>query len=152
MKVILSEDIPNLGEEGDVKVVANGYARNYLLPKNMVKPYSKQNIVILERNKEVIEKRKEEKRKAALGLKERLEGEQLVIEMPAGESGKLFGSVTTATIIEALQKLNYEIEKKKIEIPGHTIKMIGDFTIKVKLYGKEEASLNVTIKGAESNA
>lgn len=149
MKIILSKDIPNLGEEGDIKIVANGYARNFLLPNKMVVPFSKRNIKILELNKAVIEKRKEEKRKNALDLKERLEAETITLEMPAGDTGKLFGSVTNAMIAEALDKTGIPVEKKRIEVPEHNIKMIGDYKIKIKLYEHHVANLKITVKKAE---
>ena len=102
MKVILNRDIPNLGEEGDVKDVARGYARNYLLPKQLVMPYTRESLAILATRREAIDQRREEKAQAALDIKQRLEGEALVMEMPSGERGRLFGSVTSATIADAL--------------------------------------------------
>ena len=148
MKVILNQDVPNLGEEGDVKDVADGYGRNYLLPKGMAVPYNKQNQAIFEHEKDAIEKRKGEKRKDALSLKERLESEEIVLEMPAGEKGKLFGSVTNATVAEELEKRGINLEKKRIEVPDHSIKMVGEYTIKVKLYEQESATVKIIIKEA----
>src|SRR6056297_2295947 len=98
MKIILNEDVYNLGEEGDVCDVARGYARNYLIPKNLAVPSTRENIAIFESRRSAIESRKEEKRKAAQSAKERLEGMELVLPMNAGESGKLFGSVTAGMI------------------------------------------------------
>lgn len=151
MKVILSQDIINLGEEGDIKNVANGYARNYLLPNKMVMPHTKQNVINLERNKTVIEKRKEEKRKTALDLKERLETETITLDMPAGDTGKLFGSVNNAMIAEALEKAGIPIEKKRIEVPEHTIKMVGEYKVKVRLYEHHTANLKIIVKKAEQH-
>ena len=147
MKIILNQDISNLGEEGDVRVVADGYARNFLIPKKMAVPYNKANLNMFEQKKVAIEKRKEEKRKDAMGIKERLAGEELVISMPAGEKGKLFGAVTPATIVEELGKMGITIEKKKVEIPGNSIKVTGTSTIVIKLYGGEAADLKVTVNG-----
>ncbi|MDC7232347.1 MAG: 50S ribosomal protein L9 [Spirochaetales bacterium] len=149
MKIILNQDISNLGEEGDVKVVADGYARNFLIPKNMAVPYNKANLNMFEQKKVAIEKRKEEKRKDAMGVKERLSKESLTIAMPAGEKGKLFGAVTPATIVEELGKLGVFVEKKKIEIAGNSIKVTGTSTVKVKLYGGETADLKVTVEGIQ---
>jgi large subunit ribosomal protein L9 len=147
MKIILNQDISNLGEEGDVKVVADGYARNFLIPKKMAVPYNKANLNMFEQKKVAIEKRKEEKRKDAMGVKGRLAGEELVISMPAGEKGKLFGAVTPATIVEELGKMGITVEKKKVEIPGNSIKVTGTSTIVIKLYGGEAAELKVTVNG-----
>jgi large subunit ribosomal protein L9 len=149
MKVILNQDITGLGEEGDIREVANGYARNYLLPKSLALPYTKQNLTQLETRRAAIESRKEEKRREAMSIKERLESEELVFTMPAGESGKLFGSVNNATVVQELEKRGYSIEKKRVEVPEHNIRMIGNHIVKVKLYGNEEAELNVVVEAAE---
>ena len=149
MKVILNQDVTGLGEEGDIKEVASGYARNYLLPKNLALPYTKQNLTQLETRRAAIESRKEEKRREAMSVKERLESEELVFSMPAGDSGKLFGSVNNAMVVQELEKRGYSIEKKRIEVPEHNIRMIGTFAVKVRLYGNEEAQLNVVVEAAE---
>ncbi len=146
MKVILNEDLLNLGEEGDVKDVANGYARNYLFPKKLAVPYTRQNIQTLERTRTAIEARKEVKRKEAFGLKEKLDTEELTFRMTAAESGKLFGSVTSSLIAEELVKRGYDIERKRIDVPGDHIRSIGEYQIRIKLYGQEEAHIKVTVE------
>ncbi|QEN07631.1 50S ribosomal protein L9 [Oceanispirochaeta crateris] len=150
MKIILNQDMSSLGEEGDVKVVADGYARNYLIPKKLAVQYNKANLNMFEQKKVAIEKRKETKRKDAMGIKERLSNETLVIDMPAGEKGKLFGAVTAATIVDELNKIGLVIEKKKVEIAGNSIKLTGTYTVKVKLYGGESADLKVTVNGVQT--
>lgn len=145
MKIILNEDVYNLGEEGDVCDVARGYARNYLFPKQLAFPYTKENIANFESRRAAIEKRKEEKRQQALSLKERLDGKEVVIKMNAGQSGKLFGSVTSTMIVEELQKEGIEVEKKKIDFKSHTIKMVGTYPVKVKLYDNNEAELKLKV-------
>lgn len=150
MKVILNKDIPNLGEEGDIKDVARGYARNYLIPKSLVMPYTRDALSILESRREQLTQRREEKQKAALDIKTRLETEPLVLEMPAGERGRLFGSVTTATIVDALAASGISIERKRVEIPEKTIKSVGTTRVRVRLYGDEEAELRVIVKAAGS--
>jgi large subunit ribosomal protein L9 len=149
MKIILNQDIAGLGEEGDIKEVANGYARNYLIPKKIASPYTKQNLVVLESRRKAIEQRKEEKRREAMSIKERLESEDLVFTMPAGESGKLFGSVNNAMIAQELEARGYSIERKRIEVPEHNIRMVGAHTVKIRLYGQEEANLKVGVEAAE---
>ena len=148
MKIILNTDVLNLGEEGDVKIVANGYARNFLIPKKLAMPYNKKNQIMLESKKAIIEKKKEEKRQAALGLKERLEETEILIKMPAGESGKLFGSVNPAMISDELVKSGFTIEKKKIDIPDKHIRTVGDFKVSIKLYAQETAALKVKVEAA----
>ncbi len=149
MKVILNQDVAGLGEEGDIKEVADGYARNYLMPKKMVLPYSKQTLIQLESRRSAISQRKEEKRREAMSMKERLESEELVFTMPAGESGKLFGSVNNAMIAQQLESRGYTIEKKRIEVPEHNIRMVGNHQVKVRLYGNEEAKVKVVVEAAE---
>ena len=146
MKVILNQDIPNLGEEGDIKDVARGYARNFLIPKRMVMPYTNEALARLESRREAIEARREEKRTAAMDIKTRLESEPLVIEMPAGDRGRLFGSVTSATIAETLESHGIEVERRRIDIPDKTIKNVGTTYVRVRLYGEQEAELRVDVK------
>jgi len=152
MKVILNTDVNSLGEEGDVKEVAAGYARNFLIPKGMVMPYSRQNLALIESRRATIEKRKEEKREQAQSAKDRLEGETLTIEMTAGEKGKLFGSVTSQAIAEQLEKRGIDVERKKIDIEDGTIKTLGTHTVRVRLYGEEEAQLKVVVEPDEKSA
>ncbi len=146
IKIILNEDVYNLGEEGDVCTVAPGYARNYLIPKGFAVPFTRQNVAVFEEKKASIEKRKEEKRTAAFGDKERIESLMLEFEMPAGSSGKLFGSVTNQNIAERLMQQGVNIERKKIEVPGHTIKMTGEYSVTIKLYADESAELPVVVR------
>jgi large subunit ribosomal protein L9 len=147
MKIILNQDISNLGEEGDVKVVTDGYARNFLIPKKLAVPFNKANLNMFEQKKVAIEKRKEVKKNDAMGIKDRLSKESLTIAMPAGDKGKLFGAVTAATIVEELSKIGLSVEKKKVEIAGNSIKVTGNSTVKIKLYGGETADLKVTVEG-----
>jgi large subunit ribosomal protein L9 len=147
MKVILNQDVVGLGEEGDIKEVARGYARNYLLPKKLVVPHTKENLAMLEHRRTAIENRKEEKRKEALGLKERLETEEITFSMPAGDNGKLFGSVSNTLVSQELEKRGYQIEKKRVEIPDHTIRNVGTYKIRIKLYDKEEATIKLVVEG-----
>jgi large subunit ribosomal protein L9 len=147
-KVILNQDVAGLGEEGDIREVAAGYARNFLVPQKLAMPYSRQSLRELERRRESIENRKEAKRREAMGLKERLESEDLLFSMPAGESGKLFGSVNNAIIAQELEKRGYAIEKKRVEVPEHNIRMVGTYAVRVHLYGSEQAKLKVVVEAA----
>jgi large subunit ribosomal protein L9 len=152
MKVILNQDLASLGEEGDVKDVARGYARNYLFPRSIALPYTEQTIKLFEGRKEEIEGRKEQKRKDALGLKEKIETLSITIIMPAGTNGKLYGAVTNHTVAEELAKQGLEIERKRIEVPGNGIKTVGKYKSVVKLYGSASAELNVSVEAAEIKA
>ena len=146
MKIILTQDMSGLGEEGDIREVADGYARNFLIPKKLAISYNKNSLSILEQRRGAIEKRKEVKRSEAMSLKERLEAVELQFSMPAGESGKLFGSVNNAIIAQELEKKGFSLERKRIEVPEHNIRLVGNYTVKVKLYGSEEASIKVAVE------
>jgi large subunit ribosomal protein L9 len=145
MKIILNEDVYNLGEEGDVCTVADGYARNFLLPKKLAVLFNNTNVAYFKSREASIKKKKEEKRKKALSFKESIEEMSLELRVSAGESGKLFGAVTAASIAEALAREGVHIEKKKIDVPSHSIKMVGTYTIKVRLYESETADLKIEI-------
>ena len=148
MKIILNRDVANLGEEGDIKEVASGYARNYLLPQGLVLEDNARNLVQLEQRHADIAARKLAKREAAEDVKAKLEAEPLTIVMPAGENGRLFGSVTTATIVDALGARGVEIERKRIEVPGSTLKAVGNYKVKARLYGEQEATISVQVRAA----
>jgi large subunit ribosomal protein L9 len=152
MKVILNQDVVGLGEEGDIKDVANGYARNYLLPKKLAVPHTREFLAQLEHKRAAIEKRKEGKRLEAASLKERLEAEEIHFSLPAGENGKLFGSVNNANVVTELEKKGYTIEKKRIEIPEHAIRSTGNYKIRIRLYDKEEAAVKVVVEGVVQHA
>src|SRR5271157_2052420 len=147
MKVILNQDMIGLGEEGDIKDVAAGYARNFLLPKKLAVPHTREFLASMEHRRVAIDKRKAEKRLEAAGLKERLEAEEVRFSVPAGENGKLFGSVNNTNVAVELEKKGFQIEKKRIEIPEHAIRSIGTYKIKVKLYDKEEAVIKLVVEG-----
>ncbi|MCR4715209.1 MAG: 50S ribosomal protein L9 [Treponemataceae bacterium] len=149
MKVILNADIKHLGEEGDVKLVAAGYARNFLFPRNLALPYNDTTVAYFESKKEEIEARKAQKRADSASLKEKLDALTLVIKMPAGANGKLYGAVTNLTIADALAKEGYEIERKRIEIPGSTVKMVGKFVAHVRLYEAAVADVTVSVEAQE---
>ena len=147
MKVILNQDVIGLGEEGDIKDVADGYARNYLLPRKLAVPHTKEFLAALGHKRAAIEKRKEGKRMEAASLKERLEAEEVRFAMPAGENGKLFGSVNNTNVAAELAKKGFQIEKKRIEIPEHAIRNVGTFKIRIRLYDREEATVKLVVEG-----
>jgi len=147
MKVILNQDVPNLGELGDIKDVATGYARNFLFPRNYAMVFSQKTVELFKKRNAEIEARREDKRKASMSLKEKLEAEELVVSVPAGHNGKLYGAVTNASIYDELLKKGIDIDRKKIEVPGRSIKNVGTFKVLVHLYEKEEASIRLNVQG-----
>ena len=145
MKIILNQDVPNLGEEGDVCVVKDGYARNYLLPTGAAVLYNKENLAVLKSRAAAIEKKKAAKREEAKSLKEKIDGIVLKIVVSAGETGKLFGSVTANMVQEELARLGFSVERKRIEIASHTIKQIGTYSAKVHLYENESSVIKLDV-------
>ena len=152
MKVILNVDVKSLGEEGDVKNVANGYARNFLLPRNLAVPYNEATVLMFEARKAEIEARKEQKRKDSASLKDKLEAAAVEVTMPAGANGKLYGAVSAHVVSEALAKLGFDIERKRIELPGAAIKSVGTFKVVIKLYESQTAEVHVNVKAQNIEA
>ena len=146
MKVILNTDVKHLGEMGDVKNVANGYARNYLFPHMFAVPYTAETVKYFESRKEEIEKRKADKRAAAASTKEKLEALLIDLTVPAAANGKLYGAVSTVTIADYLNKNGFEIERKRIEIPGLSIKSTGNYYCTVHLYETTTAEVKISVK------
>jgi large subunit ribosomal protein L9 len=149
MKVILNRDLSTLGEEGDVKDVARGYARNYLFPRGIALPYTPQTVRLFEARKDEIEARKALKRNDATGLKERLENVEIAITMPAGANGKLYGAVTTQTVADELAKQGFDIDRRKIDIAAVSIKVVGKYKAVVRLYENSKAEIQITVIGQE---
>jgi large subunit ribosomal protein L9 len=147
MKVILNKDLSTLGEEGDVKDVARGYARNYLFPRGIALPYTPKTVKLFEARTEEIEARKAQKREDAKGLKEKLESLELSITMPAGANGKLYGAVTSQTVADELARQGFQIERKRIELAGTGFKSAGKYKAVIKLYESSAAEIQITIIG-----
>ena len=149
MKVILNKDLSTLGEEGDVKDVAKGYARNYLFPRGIALPYTPQTVKLFEARKGEIEARKAVKRQDAMGIKERLETLELSITMPAGANGKLYGAVTPQTVADELAKQGFDIDRKRIDLAAVSIKVVGKYKAAVRLYESSKAEIQITVIGQE---
>jgi len=149
MKVILNKDLAPLGEEGDVKDVAKGYARNYLFPRNIALPYNPHTVKLFEARKDEIEAKKAQKRQDAMGLKERLESLELSITMPAGANGKLYGSVTSHTVSDEMAKLGFQIDRKRIDLASAGIKNVGKYKAVIRLYENSQAEIQLNIIGQE---
>jgi large subunit ribosomal protein L9 len=150
MKVILNKDLAPLGEEGDVKDVARGYARNFLFPREIAVPYNEKTVKLFESRKEEIDARKAEKRKDAAGLKEKLEALELSVSMPAGANGRLYGAVTSQTVMDELAKQGFQIERKRIELQGTSFKSVGKYKVVIKLYESASAELGITVQGEKT--
>ncbi|NLN18609.1 MAG: 50S ribosomal protein L9 [Firmicutes bacterium] len=145
MRVILTQNVEKIGAAGDVVNVADGYARNYLIPRGMAVQATKANLRRLEHEKEIAGKkalREEEEAKALAG---RLSGTTVTITAKTGEGGRLFGSVTSQDIADAVQRqFNVELDRRRIDLP-EPIKNLGEYTIPVKLYQGVNAELVVKV-------
>lgn len=144
MQIILREDIPNLGRPGDVVKVRDGYARNFLLPRNLAIEANPKSIRAFEHQKRLGLMRREAKKNDALKVKERLEALRINLTARAGEEGKLFGSVTNIDIERALREQNFEIERRKIML-AEPIKQLGEYNVPVKVDPEVEAILKITV-------
>lgn len=145
MEVILKQDIKGLGFKDDKVSVANGYGRNYLLPKGMATLATES---AKKMHAEIMKQRafKEDKlRKEATANAEKLSGVNIKVGAKAGENGKIFGSVGTIQIAEALTKAGYAVERKNIEINDDTIKQLGTYSAKVRLYKDIAATVNFEV-------
>jgi large subunit ribosomal protein L9 len=149
MKVILNKDLATLGEEGDVKEVAKGYARNYLFPRGIALPYTPRMIKVIEGRRAEIEARKEQKRQDARSIKEKLDSLEISITMPAGANGRLYGAVTNQTVADELAKNGFQIERKRIDLSGSGIKSVGKYKAAIRLYESQSAEITLTVIGQE---
>jgi large subunit ribosomal protein L9 len=145
MKVILQKDIPNLGDAGDVKNVADGYARNFLLPKNLVIKYNESSKKAIDHQKQLIKVKKDKRRKESEKIADAFKGVVITIKAKVGEEDKLFGSVTAIDIARKLVEAGYEIDKRRIHI-DEQIKALGEHTVSVKLEEGLSAPLKVVVE------
>jgi large subunit ribosomal protein L9 len=142
MKVILTTDVDKLGRAGDLLEVKDGYARNYLIPKKLAITATTKNITQLEYQKKLIQARENKRRKNAHALKEQIEKLSITIPCKAGESERLFGSVTAIDIAQALKKENIEIDKRWIKL-DEPLKTLGVYNIPIHLEQDITAILKV---------
>ncbi|MBI5464817.1 MAG: 50S ribosomal protein L9 [Ignavibacteriales bacterium] len=144
MKVILRKDHQQLGKMGDVKDVKDGYARNFLIPRSIAYQATPNNLKQLEEEKKQHAKRSEKERKGSESLAEQLGKSSVTIKMKVGEDDKLFGSVTSQMIADALAEKGVTLDKRQIELED-TIKSLGIYDVPVKLSGGISAQVKVWI-------
>ena len=144
MKVILREDVPNLGQPGAIVNVKPGYARNYLIPQGLASLATSRNIKMMEHQLKVIQSQIDAARAEAEQVKARLADLSVTVSKPAGANEKLFGSVTTREIEAALAEENVMIDRRRIVI-AEPIKSLGVYTVQLKLHGGELADLKVWV-------
>ena len=148
MKVILLQDVKSLGKKDEIVTVNDGYARNYIIPKKLGIEANAKNLNDLNFKKAGEEKNAQAILNNAKALAESLKEKQVNISMKAGESGRLFGSVSTKEIGQAYKdQLNIEIDKKKIQL-AEPIRNFGEYQVPIKLHQQVTATLNVVVKEA----
>jgi large subunit ribosomal protein L9 len=144
MEVILKEDVANLGHRGDVVKVADGYGRNFLLPRKLALQATLANKAVIEQMKTAAARRSATEKAQAEELVAKLEPLRLSFTRKSGENGQLFGSVTSADIASVLETKGFEIDRRKIQL-AEPLKSLGDFTVAVKLYREVTANLKVQV-------
>lgn len=144
MKIILREDVPKLGKRGEMKEVSEGYAINYLIPKKLALEATAANIALYEREKKFLKTKDERLTKEAEELLQRIGLLALTISRQAGESNKLYGSVTNQDIADLLKNEGLELDKKKILL-DEPIKSIGEYEIPIRLHSTVTANLKVSV-------
>lgn len=143
MEIILREDVENLGARGQMLKVANGYARNYLLPKRLAVAATEANKKIVEQERQAHLRREAKAKGEAQDLAKLMGGVTVTISQKAGESDQLFGSVTSKDIAEGLEKQNFSVDRRKIQL-DEPIKQLGEHKVTVRLH--REVPVEITVQ------
>jgi len=149
VKVILLQDIEDLGKKYEIKEVKNGYARNFLLPKKLARAATKEALKWLESQKEVIEKEMEEDLKKAQALASQLDGLEINISVKVGDEGQLFESINAQKIVDKLKDMGFEFKKSQIKLEN-PIKELGETPLSISLDHNLEAEVKVIITAQEA--
>ncbi|MGE5244757.1 MAG: 50S ribosomal protein L9 [Betaproteobacteria bacterium] len=144
MEVILREHVDNLGRRGEVVKVADGYARNYLLPRKLALPATEGNRKQIERERARFEAHEAEERKVAEAIAERMGGLEIVMARRVGETEALYGSVTSTDIAGALAAKGFDVDRRKLQL-HEPIKTLGEFDVPVKLHREVTATVKVKV-------
>ncbi len=144
MEVILKEDVVNLGHRGDLVKVADGYGRNFLLPRKLALQATQANKAIVEQMKSAAARRSASEKIVAEELAAKLAPVALDFTRKSGEAGHLFGSVTSADIAAALEAKGFEVDRRKIQL-AEPLKSVGDFSVAIKLHREVTAQVKVTV-------
>ena len=144
MKVILMTDVPALGHRGETRDVANGYARNFLLPRKLAVPATPANLKNVEHLKRQRVREEHRALEAAKATAARVEGLVLAVTARASDDGRLYGSVSAQDVVEFLEKHQVPVEKRRVQLE-EPIKAVGDYKIPVRLHGDVTATLAVSV-------
>jgi large subunit ribosomal protein L9 len=145
MQIILLDKVANVGNLGDVVKVKDGYARNFLIPRGMAKRATPENLAMLEAKRAELEQAAGAKLTAAQGIAEKLEGQTVRIPQKAGVDGRLFGSVGTADIAEALGKQGMSVEKSQVRLPAGPLKTVGEHPVTIQLHTDVVANVTIAV-------
>jgi large subunit ribosomal protein L9 len=151
MEIILREHVENLGSRGDVVKVADGYARNFLLPRKLALPANQASRKIVDRQRKIAEVNEQAERSAAEAYAVRLTHADIVIARRVGEHETLYGSVTAADIADDLKAKGFEVDKRKIVL-DEPLKQLGEFIVPIKLHRDVMAQLRVKVSALEAAA
>lgn len=146
MKVILLQDVKGTGKKGDICEVSDGYARNLLFKKNLAKEATAVEVNSLKIKKEAEEFHRKEEEKRLTALAKEIHGKKVVCQAFAGANGKIFGAITSAEISGALEKIGYEVDKKKIVV-SEPIKKTGIYDVEIKLISGIPCKIKVEVEG-----
>lgn len=149
MNVILLEKVQNVGGLGEQVSVKAGYARNFLIPQGKAKPATKDNIAEFEAKRAELEKLAAEELAAAQTIYEKMNGTVVSIESVAGDEGKLFGSIGTADIADALVTAGFQVKRKAVRMPEGALRFVGTFEVDVELHSDVIAAITVEVKATE---
>ncbi|NLC11157.1 MAG: 50S ribosomal protein L9 [Firmicutes bacterium] len=145
MKVILLQEVPKLGSAGDVVNVADGYARNYLIPRKMAEAATQSRLKELAQRQEKQERIEQQNLAQAQNAASKMKDLTLKIKAKAGEGGRLFGSITNADIADLLGKEGFTVDKKKIDLE-EPIKSVGDFVVNIKLHREVTVPVKIQVE------
>jgi large subunit ribosomal protein L9 len=144
MEIILREHVENVGKRGEIVKVADGYARNYLLPRKLALPATEGNKRHVERERKIVEAREAAEKGQAEGIAARLTSIDITIERRVGDTEQLYGSVTAVDIADYLKTQGFEIDRRKLILP-EAIKTIGEHTVPLKLHREVTVPLKVRV-------
>jgi len=145
MEVILKEDVNNLGSRGDVVKVAEGYGRNFLLPRKLAIEATSGNKKVVEQMKAAAVRRSAKEKSQAEELSKQFDGLSVSFQRKSGEQEQLFGSVTSSDLAEALEKKGFSVDRRKIQL-HEPLKTLGEFTVPIKLHRDVTTHLKVVIE------
>jgi large subunit ribosomal protein L9 len=151
MEVILKEDVPKLGHRGDVVKVAEGYGRNYLLPRKLAIEATQSNKVVIEQMKQAAVRRSAVEKADAEALSKQIETVSVTFHRKAGEKEHLFGSVTSSDIAEALEHKGFNIDRRKIQL-HEPLKSLGEFDVPIKLHRDVTSRVKVVVEKEAAEA